>query len=705
MSKTLYFDGQKSVDMSNPAIWNILAGDMMPQDVERLYAVVSHLYRCVALRANAVASMPFTLLQGKKEIAVWTGTDFEEDLPDKMKWLNSLNDLLAKTEAASCLVGSAYWERRKNMSGTRDLFYRWLLPSSIEEAYNGVPGIGRYRYDPALPMGQLMGFYRRLPYLGNVIDLEIDDLVYFWLPDHTVELGPAKVTPGRAVLQNVGVIHNMDVFLSGYFERGLIKATLLKYKDNISPTEAGRLKEWWRRVMSGVKNSHATEIIRGDFETMTIGEGIKDLRDNVLSRDEKEAIGTGMGVPLSKLNSTSATDSNRNADEVSFIEDTIIPEIGWIYQILNDQIFYPMGMRIKANPDTLRVMQEDETQRATAWASYVNAGMSLPAATAILGIDVPEGVELEPEPKPIPPMLQPFTGQDSRSPLQEGIEEKILSEFKSLESYLDKRLSVIENGANFATVAIFDLIDKHEEKRQFERWLKNRDYVAIKVDDFGSQYLSHDDKLEIAIKAIQSHTPYKATKIDKLQSDYADQLAAFIEGAIDNDLSQDAFIRGMRDVVYAGLLTVFKSAAGVPDGEKLTSEEMDKFNNALIKELERVDNYARDLYAGLGKGARFNRVKESLQQLSGNLGGRLTAWANAARLVFNQGAIWGRGESETKMKWGFGATEKHCTDCLFYNGQTKTRQEWQELAGVLIYPQSRALACKGYNCDCSISEI
>ena len=686
VTNAFFYDGQKAVNIfNNPDAWTVLGGDTEQVSISKLYQTVATLYRCVGLRANAVAAMPYTLLQGKKPIATWTGTDFEDDIPEKMQWLNHLNDLLAKVEAASCLVGGAYWGRRKNILGTRDLKYDWFLPSSIYESFNGRPGIGGMKHDPALPLGELVGFWRTIPYYGTIIDIAIEDMVYFWLPDYGVEIGRAINTPGRAVLQNAGVIHSMDVFLHGYFERGLVKAFIGKYSaggNNTmqvppSPEEVNRFKEFIRRVLLGAKNFARFEIFRSDFSIETIGEGIKDLRDNALTRDEKDAIATGMGVPLSKLNSTSATDSNRQSDEVQFIQDTVIPEIGWIYAVLNEQIFERMGLRIKAQPDTLAVMQQDENQRAGAWASYVNAGMSAEAATAVLGIDIPDGVELMPPPKPIPPMLQPFTGQPSAPQNEEEETEK-------------------------TAVAVLELLDKREEKRQFERWLKNRNYTAIRVSEFASEYLNEQEKTEIAIKAAQHHTTYKATSIDKLQDDYGDQLAAFIEGAIENDLDRGNFISGMRDVVFAGLLTIFKESADVPQNENLTPEENDIFNNMLVTELSRVDDYARDLFDGLGKTARFNRVKERLQELVGNLGGRLSVWANAARKVFNAGMIWGRRDIE--MTWQFGATEKHCVDCLFYNGQTKSREDWRVLALVGIQPQSPFLECKGYNCDCRLVE-
>ena len=148
---------------------------------------------------------------------------------------------------------------------------RWYLPWSVEPALNGVTSSSLFRHDPALPHGDLQGFIRRDPKGVTPKRLEIEDVLYFWYPDHSVEIGSARNYPGKSVMQNAGVIGALDLFLKGYFERGMVKATLLKYKNQLSNDEAKRVKEWWRRVFTSVKNAFATEVVRGDFETMEQG--------------------------------------------------------------------------------------------------------------------------------------------------------------------------------------------------------------------------------------------------------------------------------------------------------------------------------------------------------------------------------------------------------------------------------------------------
>ena len=448
-----------------PEAWTILSGGSQSQAIDKLYATVSWLYRCVELRANGVMTMPFAVKRGRDIVAEYDGVTFDDDLADGgLVFLPKLPRLLAMVEAAATLSGAAYLERRTNVIGSRVLGFDWLLPSSVTPEFNRVTA-------------ELTGFKRGIQ--GQQIPMTADEIVYFWRPDHTVERGPAKRTPGKVVLQNAGVIGSMDLFLEGYFSRGMVKATLLKYKDRLSPEEGQRVKEWWRRVFAGVRNAHATEVVRGDFDTLTIGEGIKDLRDNALTDKERESIASGLGVPQSKVTANAANFATKQSDDVMFIEDTIMPEIGWIYEVVNEQML-PDGYRIVALPERLRVMQQDENERAAAFGSYVGNGMSIEAAIAILGIDVPEGIEVSKPVANTPPQLMPFTGQQQTESQGENTRPQNLESTRAID--------------------LIELLDKRDEVERFKRWLKNRD--TFDVAEFASDILSDDEKTQLAYKAI-----------------------------------------------------------------------------------------------------------------------------------------------------------------------------------------------------------
>jgi HK97 family phage portal protein len=390
------FTGTKGVRLEDlpEEAWRIVVGGEGKDTAATLYGAVAWLYRCVDIRAGAVANMPWEIRRG--ETVIMTN---EDDAPDEFAWLDDLPGLLYRTEAAVALAGQAYWFRERNLM--RTLSVRWMRPDSVKPVLDGDEG--------------LRGFKRTID--GVDRPFEVDDFVYFWLPDPYVELGPAQHYPGKAARNAAGVLANMDAFLAGYFDRGMIKATLLKYKDDLnSKEEKDSVKEWWQRIFTGVKNAFATEVVRGDFDTLTIGEGVSELQNSALTAEQREAICTAMGVPQSKVTANAANYATKQGDDLSFIQDTIAPECKWIAAVVNRQLLGPMGLRLAFKPDELPVMQEDETQRANSLKLLVDAGMSLEMALAVLGYDLPEGIELREPAAATPPQLMPFTGQPQPVP-------------------------------------------------------------------------------------------------------------------------------------------------------------------------------------------------------------------------------------------------------------------------------------------------
>lgn len=75
---------------------------------------------------------------------------------------------------------------------------------------------------------------------------------------------------------------------------------------------------------------------------------------------------------------------------------------------------------------------------------------------------------------------------------------------------------------------------------------------------------------------------------------------------------------------------------------------------------------------------------------------RIPMWVNRYNDVVNTAKIMAGGDK--KLKWVLGPTE-HCSSCMKLAGKVKRGSLWQTSG---IRPQSRSLACGGYNCQCSL---
>jgi HK97 family phage portal protein len=346
--------------------------------------------------------MPIQIDNGEKSEPIWESGD---QLPDALMWLDKLIPLIMVTELSLCMTGKAYWHIERNRM--RPLGVRWLLPSSIKER----------RTDN----GDLIGFTRSVK--GARIPLELDEVAYFWLPDWSVENAPPKVYPAKAAMRAAGVLNNLDTFLEQYFERGMVRATLLTSDGVMTTADRERLKAWWQRVATGIKNAFATEVVQASAVTpVVIGEGVGDLGNGELSREKREDIATAFGVPHSLMMSNAANYATSQQDEINFYTGTIIPQARNVISPAINRILgiYAKGLRLRFMPEKIEAFQASELQKAESVQRVVGgAVLTVNEGRALLGYDPVEGGDeiaiASAEPAPMPMLPEPTIEIDAES--------------------------------------------------------------------------------------------------------------------------------------------------------------------------------------------------------------------------------------------------------------------------------------------------
>jgi HK97 family phage portal protein len=353
------------------------------------YQQVAWVRRCVELRANALSSIPFHVYRGKTEVENWP-------------YLTAMPALLWVTEASLQLYGAAYWERLRNRFAI-DKGFKWLLPATMTPKYSATKG--------------LVSFERRLAGRGDVIPLELTDVVYFWQRALDRELGPGTgwVT---TILTEAGLAYNADAFAEGFFSRGAIPAFVLSVTGNTTPAELDRLEDWWKRRLNGVKRAWNSIAVRSEVNVERVGFSTSELAMPELVGLSRQQIATAAGVPQSLLedaaNYATAVEHHR-----AFYTSTLIPEAQLITAALNEQVFGPQGMECDLDWQSLDIFQEDEAQRAEALARMTQAGVPLPLAMEMLGFDLPGNMTYddlrallkEETANATPEALRPFAGQ------------------------------------------------------------------------------------------------------------------------------------------------------------------------------------------------------------------------------------------------------------------------------------------------------
>lgn len=388
MTRQLLFDGQKSIplDLNREVLWTSMGnGVPLSEEVRVYYERVGLLYRCVNIRATSLSKVPWTVTNDAGDTLWKKG----EPPPEQLKWLRLLPRLLYKTEAALSLGSQAFWHKERNR--VRTLGLRWFAPVATAPWWDVERGLTHFIHNTGVHLEQYPP----------------SDMVYLWY-QHPMHETRRDVSPAEAAMAAAGVLYNVDAFVSAFFQRGAIKATLLTVKGNPQKAEMERLKAWWLRVFSGIKNAFKTDVISADAVTpVVVGEGISELSNTELTTEKERAIVYTMGVPFSMIFSDAANFATAGQDEQNFYNSTIIPDCELIAEQLGEQLLDEMGLHLAFKPETMDVFQTDESEKAQSFGIYVSNGVKPSVVGEMLGLELPDGVEyadLDETPEPVEPV-------------------------------------------------------------------------------------------------------------------------------------------------------------------------------------------------------------------------------------------------------------------------------------------------------------
>lgn len=456
-----YFDGHKAVDISTITAdqWHDLfgvktvGGGHLASEAET-WATVGWVNRCVAIRANSVAHMPWSITKGDTEIAR------DDERNEALPWLDRMGDVLFLTESALSITSNAYVFKQANRRGDI-LSMQWLTPTTMSP-----------RWSDDQP--EVVGFDRQLGN-GKVLRLETDDVIYTRALNPMDELGIAP-SPVAAAMADAGVLFNLNVFAEQFFARGAIKAMLLTVEGSPSQADMDKLEAWWKRWFRGIRSAWETAAVRANVKPIVIGEGIEALANRGLTDEKREAISTAMGVPHSIVMSNAANFATAQADRLNLYDFTILPECRVIADALNRQLFDPLGLRFDFRPEALPVYQSDEKEASETIKNLAAAGIRPSHAMVMLGRSLPDGI--------------------SEAEFDAGFDKKVSA----------------PTPAQLAAQATLKPADSDEsadegedadegaagELRAFRNWLKNNPNRVGRLDDFEAFFISDEKKRAVA---------------------------------------------------------------------------------------------------------------------------------------------------------------------------------------------------------------
>ena len=367
------YDGTKSIPLNQlpPEAWTVIRGDKDSPEA-KLRDEVGWLKRCTLLRAEALASLPWTIKKDGKQIL----SSEDAVVPDELLWLDNFVDLLWLTELSLICKSQAFWMVNRNTSIFDMNQYvsslQWLAARTMTPKWHEDQG--------------LIAFKRVLG--QKEMTLYPEDVAYFWIQDPEHETQPDRPII-EACVSSAKVLKYVDEFAQGFFKRGAIKATILTVDKSAPKTERDRIRTWWTQIMTGISNSWKTQVVSSAVEPVTIGDGIRELNNKELTMERRQDIATTLGVPHSLVFSNSANFATADVDRRNFYVNTIIPSSRIIGKQANRQLFQPLGYSLAFQPERMSIFQADEQNRSVSFLNYIKSGMRPSIAAQILGISLP----------------------------------------------------------------------------------------------------------------------------------------------------------------------------------------------------------------------------------------------------------------------------------------------------------------------------
>lgn len=319
--------GQKAIDIDT--FFEYLAQHEGDTGTAALFKQVGWLFRCLRLRADALASIPYTIWDGETEV----------------DWPIPLQRSLWSTEAFLCLYGASYWLKRENRVTVKEI---QVLNSNVTKpVVDTVKGI--------------IGFVQSGG--GKEIKYKPDQIVYFRYWNPVDDLGPG-VAPGQVVNTPANLVKNANTWASRFFLNGAIPAVLLSTEQTIQPKERKELESRWAKMLKGIQKAWKTIVLTRGLKADIIGMPVKDLAMPDLMLWTQKQIASAFGVPLAMLEENAANRATAEIHRLSFWTETMIPEAEQVQFDLNEQLFKALGLRFEFHFNMIEAIQKDEANKA-----------------------------------------------------------------------------------------------------------------------------------------------------------------------------------------------------------------------------------------------------------------------------------------------------------------------------------------------------
>ena len=232
----------------------------------------------------------------------------------------------------------------------------------------------------------------------NNLDNFTGEMVYFWLPDSDIEIGPAKKYPVGTALNAAQTCADFDNSVGLLARRNFVPPTLVFGKGMPSPTDREKTENWINRMVRGPFET-VMKIIQSDtFGVLKLGAGIDDMKQGIteIKRQAIEEIGAAFGIPAAIFLSDKAFASETAPMFRKWYTSGVFVLIyQCIQDTMNNQLLQDYGYHWSWNLASLEAFQKDQGTVAGAFRDIVSVRIRPSIAAQMLGMTMPDGVDVK----------------------------------------------------------------------------------------------------------------------------------------------------------------------------------------------------------------------------------------------------------------------------------------------------------------------
>lgn len=332
------------------------AGDATNAD--NLRKAVTWLNKAVLMTGNMTAQIPYTFYRNDNEIdPMWGGVKSPQTLMLKM--------------AMSLCGGAAY--ARITRTGRALVSLQYYSPKTITPNFNN--------------NGELVDFTRQ--YKAHRENISIEEMLYIWLPDDTVEIGAAQITPLANAMLPAGMLGAMDATIKTYGENGFIKP-MFAVAEGIQPEERKRAENVLSEFVRGTWKRLVKIVNAKSLVPQPVGAGMDELKGSYIeiTRQQIETIAAAFGIPSGVFMSDNAFATEMDALVYIWLTSGVFVSV---YQTIEDsfnqQIWEKFGVEARFDIQSLDAFQQEETDKSGSVATLSGVFTSEPDA-ALVAMDI-----------------------------------------------------------------------------------------------------------------------------------------------------------------------------------------------------------------------------------------------------------------------------------------------------------------------------